>query len=71
MKKLYLPLEEAIKVAALQNIDRDIRCNLLSEDNMNDDTYMNLYTEEARLLLEAGGMNYTPKFPDHPLIIVI
>lgn len=69
---ICLPLEEAIKLAVKENIERDIRlgCIELCEKPITDE-YKYIYEEEARELFKTTGSNYNPEFPDHHFIFVL
>ena len=62
-----LPLEEAIKLEAKQNIERDIR---VLGDEEPDDEMEAIYEEEARTMLTEFGQGYYPEYPDHYLVQV-
>lgn len=61
----YYPLKEAIELAAVQNLQRDIRLDLEE-----DESALDIYREEAKYLLKTAGENYLPEFPDTEHICV-
>lgn len=64
---VYMPLEEAIQAAALQNRDRDIRVlGPVEVAKMSQQVYI----DEATHMLLVTGENWVPDFPDHPHIKV-
>lgn len=65
-KKAY-PLDEAVRVAAEQNFNRDVRCKLVRRSEWESERAM--YEEEARHLLATSGQNYDPENGE-PLIVV-
>lgn len=63
-EEIYLPLEEAVKLEAAQNLERDKRTlGDVAEE-------MEIYLEEARHILTTMGEGYLPDYPDHKLIKV-
>lgn len=67
MTTVYLPLEEAIQAASLQNRDRDIR--VLGPVEVAQ-IPQQVYIDEATHILVKTGENWVPDFPDHPHIKV-
>lgn len=61
VRKCY-PLDEAVKLAAEQNIDRDIRAGLVLPYEKSQQ--MDKYLDEARHLLVTEGENHLPEYPD-------
>lgn len=60
-------LDEAVKKAAEQNLKRDQRMGL--EDDPANQATVDIYLEEARVLLESTGENYIPEYPDTEHIV--
>jgi hypothetical protein len=69
MNEVHLPLEEAVALAVKENIERDIRCGLISNNEAEIDR--EVYEEEVRCFFSQGEGNYYPEFPDHHLIFAI
>ena len=70
---LYLPIEEAVSLAAKQNHQRDVRLGITDTDEEWEEITefeKKLYLSEARGLLEDTGENYYPEHDDHQLIIL-
>lgn len=66
-----LPLEEAIKLEAKQNMERDMRLfgdvygRVITEDEVRV-----IYEDAAREFLSEYGVGYIPEYPDHVMIQV-
>ncbi|WP_407305630.1 hypothetical protein [Acinetobacter sp.] len=58
-----LSLEEAVKLEAKQNKERDMR--VMGEEDLDAD---DIYEEEARHLLTTLGEGYLPEYPDHKFV---
>lgn len=65
-KVRVLPLEEAIKLEAKQNMERDVR---VCGDRITEDEKI-IYEEEAREVLSRYGVGYDPEYADHFLVKV-
>lgn len=62
--RVYLPFEDAVKKAAHQNFQRDVRFGIESVAGKDFGEVPDIYYEEARYLLTNEGENYMPEF--HP-----
>lgn len=72
IKKVYLPIEYAVKRAAEQNLLRDHRVGLTSATDLKELTIPQrlIYIQEARNLLKTTGENYIPVYPEYQHICV-
>lgn len=71
MQIRILPLEEAIKLEAKQNIERDYRVfGFDYGDALTEDQLTTIYENVARLHLMEDGVGYSPEYDDHVLVKV-
>ena len=71
MRIRILPLEEAIKLEAKQNIERDYRVfGFDYGDALTEEQLTTIYENVARLYLTTNGVGYSPEYDDHILVKV-
>jgi hypothetical protein len=72
IKKVYLPIEYAVKRAAEQNLLRDHRIGLINATSLKELPISDrlIYINQARSLLKTTGENHIPVHPEYEHICV-